>query len=128
MQECRYCQEIIQDKDPFCKYCGYDPKTDMISPEFKLMQVKGLTPKKKVKAKSVGFISPGVRNFAFIGLAIFIFSIFYKNHFNINNVVTEVKHLFTKIKKGKFITWESDKKKYEFKKIEWINVRDFQEK
>ena len=75
MQECRYCQQIIEDKDSFCKYCGYDPKTDMMSPEFKLMEAKGLIPKKKIKSKvSVG-ISQGVKNFAFIGLAIFIFSL-----------------------------------------------------
>ena len=99
----------------------------MMSPDFKPegrpIKLRGKKAKESV-SRRIGGVSPGVKNFAFIGLAILIFSIFYKNHFNINNVVSEVKYFFTRIAKGKFIAWESDKKKDD-DKIEWINVRSF---
>lgn len=123
MQECRFCKGTIKNGDPFCKYCGYDPKTDRMSPDFipTGQPVKPLN-KKAVSIFSAG-ISPGVKNFAFIGLAILIFSILYKNHFNINNVVSEVKYYFTMISKGKFKIGESKRSK----KIEWIDVMTFEE-
>ena len=123
MQECRFCKGTIKDRDPFCKYCGYDPKTDTVSLDF----IRTGRPVKPLNKKAVSIfsasISPGVKKFAFIGLAILIFSIFYKNHFNIKNVVSEVKHYFTMISEGKFKIGESKRSK----KIKWIDVMTFEE-
>ena len=125
MQVCHFCKKNIKDRDPFCKNCGYDPKTDTVNPNF-------IPPARKIKNKqrksvsmfSLG-ISPGVKKFVFIGLAILVFSIFYKNHFSIENVAAEVKHYFTMISKGSFKLWEQ--KKEEIKKIEWIDIRTWNE-
>lgn len=125
MQECRFCKEVIKEGDPFCKNCGYDPKTDSINPEFKLIGAQSRPSKKskKIAVNNARSISPGVKKFALIGLVILVFSIFYKNHFNINNVAAEVKHFCTMVSKGKF-KFGQDKRS---KKIEWVNVRTFQE-
>ena len=125
MQECRFCKEKIKDRDPFCKNCGYDSKTDTVNPNF----VPPARPintnrKRRVSMFSLG-ISPGIKKFVFIGLTILIFSIFYKNHFNIENVAEEVKHYFTMISKGDFKVWEQ--KKSERKKIEWIDIKTWNE-
>ena len=102
MQECRFCKEIIKDGDSFCKYCGYDPKVDMISKDF-IPPAAPIRPSKKKTTSlfSVG-ISPGVKKIVFIGLAVLVFSIFYKNNFDIGNVIAEVKYRFNMVSKGKF--------------------------
>lgn len=132
MQECRYCGKAIEDTEPFCINCGYDPKTDTVSKDFMQQgeSVKHL--KKKYKGgASVGKegINPGVKKFVFFGLAILIFSIFYKNNFNINNVVSEAKYYFVRIVRGKFAIGKigKDKRDKKNEKVEWINVRTFEE-
>ncbi|MFC1646432.1 hypothetical protein ACFL2Y_04570 [Candidatus Omnitrophota bacterium] len=127
MQECKFCSSKINDEDVFCKTCGYDPKTDTINPDFvspppDKQPLTAPTNKQSITT-SKGGVSPGVKKFAFISLAILIFSIFYKNHFSISNVFAEVKHAFTMISKGKFKVWEDKPSK----EIEYIDVRTFQD-
>jgi hypothetical protein len=123
MQECRFCKEKIKDGDEFCQYCGYDPKMDRVNPHF--MPSARLS--KKAERKSMGMsgfgVSPGVRKFAFIGLAILLFSIFYKNHFSVSNVIAEVKHTFTMFSKGKIKMWQFNRNT----ESEYIDVRTFQD-
>ncbi|MFC1709950.1 hypothetical protein ACFL2J_07850 [Candidatus Omnitrophota bacterium] len=125
MQECKFCNGTIKDEDVFCKACGYDPKTDRISPDFVSPPGQPLQPTKEDSTviARVG-ISPGVKKFALIALAILIFSIFYKNHFSISNVVAEARYVFTMISKGNFKIWED---KSISKKIEYIDVRTFED-
>jgi len=56
-------------------------------------------------------MDPRVKNFAFTGLAIVMFSVFYKYNFNINLVGYEISRIFDKIKTGQFTIWQADKKK-----------------
>ena len=121
MQECRYCKQTIQDGDLFCKYCGYDPSTDMMRKDF-VPHVA--TPKKKSPLSSGAGVGAGVKKFVFIGLAVFIFSIFYKNHFNISNVIAEIKNSVIMLLKGKSTAW---KPKPSQKEVQWIDMRTFVE-
>jgi hypothetical protein len=104
MKECNFCKGVIKDTDAFCKICGYDPKTDTISPNFiplSEQQMIKIQNKKNASFFRAG-ISPGVKKFVFIGLAVLVFSIFYKNNFDIGNVVADLNHSFTMVSKGKF--------------------------
>lgn len=121
MQTCRYCKEIIKDGDLFCQYCGYDPSTDMIHKGF----VPHVTPPpKKSPFPSGGGVGEGVKKFAFIGICVLIFSIFYKNHFSISNVVAEVKHSVTMLLKGKFTLWKKPTPSKQ--ETQWIDMRTFE--
>jgi DNA modification methylase len=124
MSKCKFCGRIIIVGGSFCKNCGYDPKTDRINPNFVLPSPD--QPIQPVKKQSLAIsrlgVSPGVKKFALIGLAIFVFSIFYKNHFSITNVIAEVRHTFTMISKGKFKIWEGNNKQ-----IKYIDVRTFKD-
>lgn len=119
MPECRYCKQTIQDGDLFCKYCGYDPSTDMMRKGF-VPQAKPSN--KKAAGISGGGVGSGVKKFVFIGLAVLIFSIFYKNHFSISNVVAEIKYSVTMLLKGKFTPWKKSKPS---KEVQWIDMRTF---
>ncbi len=124
MPECRFCNGTIKEEDAFCKICGYDSKTDRISPNFVPPTNFPLMPPNKKAASLVSRgVSPGVKKFAFIGLIIIMFSIFYKNHFNISNVLAETKHFFTMLARGKVSLGQSKQKK----EIEWIDVRTFKD-
>ncbi|MEW6101714.1 MAG: hypothetical protein AB1481_05410 [Candidatus Omnitrophota bacterium] len=82
---CRYCKEEVAIDDPVCHNCGYDFKTDAINPSFKdaLSVAKRKHRKKQREAGSEGPVSSGVKKFAFIGLAVVIFSVLYKYNFNV---------------------------------------------
>lgn len=132
MKECSYCKRLLQEEDAICTFCGYDPKTDTISPSFRpqtasaenLGRKTQLKDKKEIRAGHG--IDPKVRNFAFIGFAVVVFSVFYKYNFNLNGVVSEIKHNFAKITTGKFLTGKFYKKYKTSEKIEWIDVRSFE--
>ena len=124
MPDCKFCGGTIDAADSFCKKCGYDPKTDKINPNF-VVAAKDVG--KTMGTDSINIsrrgVSPAVKKFALIGLAILVFSIFYKNHFSISNVIAEVRHTFTMISKGKFRIWGMRNKQ-----AEWIDVRTFQDR
>lgn len=126
MQGCKFCGGTIDPADPFCKKCGYDSKTDKINPNF--VVAKGDVGKTvgtdSLHISSRRGVNPGIKKFALIGLAILIFSIFYKNHFSISNVIAEVRHTFTMVSKGKFKIWGGTRNK----QVEWIDVRTFRDK
>lgn len=122
MQECRYCNREIKEGDLFCKHCGYDPVTDTMSREFVASGKPMEPPKKKGPNIFGGGVSSGVKSFACIGLTLLVFSIFYKNHFSIDNVIAEAKYFFMRLSKGK-ITIGGPKRS---EKIEWIDMRTFE--
>ncbi len=127
MKECKCCKASIKEEDAFCPFCGYDPKTDTVSASFRQNAVSSEEGKRKVQTKerrcSHG-IRPGVKMFAFIGLAVVIFAILYKHNFNLNGVMSEIKQVWDgvmsevkqawdkgRIKAGKIIPMEVEKKK-----------------
>ena len=124
MSKCKFCDRIIGEDGSFCKSCGYDPKTDSVNPNFippspgQLIQPA----KKQPLAISRTQVSPAVKKFALIGLGILIFSIFYKNHFSVTNVIAEIRHTFTMVCKGKFKIWEGRSKE-----LKYIDVRTFRD-
>lgn len=131
MKECRFCKRPLKEEDAMCSFCGYNPKIDAIDPLFN----SGISPTKKkggrIKEKkliSAAFgVDPRIKKFAFVGIAITLFSIFYKYNFNINLVGYEVSHFFKKIKADKFIIWQPKKEEAKgIEKAELINVRSFE--
>jgi len=130
MKECYFCKRPLKEEDAICTFCGYNPKTDAIDPSFK----SKISPAKKrggqIKEKkliSAGFgVDPRIKKFAFVGIVITLFSIFYKYNFNINLVGYEASHFLKKIKADKFIIWQPKKKEAKgIDKSELINVRSF---
>ncbi len=123
MKECRYCKKPIKEEDAICVFCGFDHTTGMISSNTAMTesQKKAQIKVQKAAIKSPG-IDPRVKKFAFIGLAIVIFSIFYKYNFDINNIMSEAKHLFTKLTMGK----SAKGKNKTSEKIELINIKSFE--
>ena len=123
MQECRFCKETIKDNEGFCHYCGYDPATDTIRQDFVPSPQALKSRTKKRRAEAGPAVGSGVKKFAFIGLAIVVFSVFSKNHFNPAYVAAEVKQFFVLLSKGKFTLW----KQKPGSKIQWVDMRDFRE-
>lgn len=132
MTICKFCQRSMKDNDGICAFCGYDPKTDAISPTFiqQADSLKSIKQKIKENERAAGTgIDPRIKNFAFIGLVIVAFSIFYKNNFSISGVASEITHSFTRLKTGKFTIGVFTKKKKKdktAKKVELINMGSFQ--
>lgn len=141
MKECRCCKRMIQEEEMICSFCGYDFKTDTINPEFKAKkELEEKTGKKsKIKERQEygqrRGVSPAVKRFALIGLAIVIFSIFYKYNFNLGGVMSEVKQLLSqvRIKMSKFIPLtveKEDKKKKkageQIEKPQLIELRSYE--
>lgn len=133
---CNYCKRPLKEGDAFCPFCGYDPKTDAINPAFKQKVASIKDWDRKIQMEEIGRghgISPGVKMFAFIGLAVVIFSIFYKYNFNPSGVMSEVNQVWAKarIKASKFIPMKAEKKKEKaeekkIEKTELIDVRSFE--
>jgi len=102
MINCHFCGKEIEQVKAVCVSCGYDPKTDTVKPELKDQAAAKKAAKGK-KLKLTGGVSPRIKKFAFISLAIVIFSIFYKYNFNPVFVAAEFKHMFTLIRTGKIV-------------------------
>jgi len=118
MKECKFCNAPIKGENAFCHFCGYDPKTDTIRQNVVL--------KRKIQKEERHFsygIRPSIRMFAFIGLAVVIFTIFYKHNFNLNGVISEVKQAWHKgrIKASKIIPMEVEKKTESVEETETFN-------
>jgi len=93
---CRFCNQSQINKGKFCLLCGYDPKTDTISPLFK---AKLKVQNKPLKSKSSFF----VKIFVLFGVIMTIFSVFYKNNFNIPSVINNGKELLRMVNYGEFV-------------------------
>ena len=94
MKKCKCCKVLIKEEDAFCPFCGYDPKTDTISASFRQNAVSSEVAARKMQVDRrpvIEGISPGVKRFALIGLAVIVFSIFYKHNFNLSGLIAEVK-------------------------------------
>lgn len=120
MKECRYCQKPLKDQEVICTFCGFDHKTGTINQSFKPKINPGTKIKdkeKKAQSREAG-INPRIKNFAFIGIGIVMFSIFYKYNFNINLATSEVKYFIAKLK--------INKKEKISQPMEFINVGSFE--
>jgi len=130
MKVCKFCGKTLEREDAVCVYCGYDPKTDMMSPDFKPKkkklerQIHETIIKKQTRDRSTG-VDPRIKNFAFIGLAIVLFSIFYKYNFNIEGATSEISYFFSKLMRGKISFLKFGKNK-NIEKIEWIDMKNFE--
>jgi len=127
MKECRCCKRPIDEIVEFCPFCGYDPKTDAVSASFRQNAVSSEVAARKMRADRrsvIEGISPGVKRFAFIGLTVIVFSIFYKHNFNLNGVIAEVKQPGDKtgIKVGNLIPLKVEKKKESGGKVEEYEI------
>jgi len=94
VKKCKCCNEPIKEEYAFCPFCGYDPKTDTISASFRQNAVSSEVAARKMQVDRrpvIEGISPGVKRFALIGLAVIVFSIFYKHNFNLSGLIAEVK-------------------------------------
>jgi hypothetical protein len=133
MRECFYCKRPLREEDTICTFCGYDSKTDSVSPCFREKTAsEDLRKKSKQKDKKGKFtIDPKIKKFAFIALIVVIFSIFYKYSFNLSPVVADVKLTFAKLKNikiGKFIMGKPQKKKDKTgeKVQQWVDMSSFE--
>jgi hypothetical protein len=108
MRECKSCHISIQDNVASCPFCGYDPKTDTISASFKPSAALSKVREKKLQAKETR-IGPGVKMFASIGLAVIIFTVFYKHNFNPNEVMSKIKQDLSEVISGVKRPWDKIK-------------------
>ena len=74
---------------------------------------------KKITLRLWG-VSPGVKKFAYFGLAIVIFSVFFKHNFNAEGIKAEVNLIFTKAQ-GRLMPGKAKKAKSKHKQGEGIN-------
>ena len=84
---CRYCNEVIGQQDEICGNCGYNPGTDTMTTSFV---------KKKTKTVSGGkqkILRPGVKSFAFWGLAIVVLSLGIKYQGKLGDIAWKAKNL-----------------------------------
>jgi len=86
MKTCRFCKEENSDKEQICPYCGYDFKTDTLTPGF-------ISKAKKVdRFKKKKLVGPGVRTFIFWAILIIIFSLIFKYRGNLSGLIDQVKN------------------------------------
>lgn len=128
MKECRYCQKPLKDEESICTFCGYDYKTGAINQSLKpkISPGKKINEKeKKAQSREAG-VNPRIKNFAFIGLGIVMFSIFYKYNFNIDLATSEIKYLIAKLKTNRFVAQKiKTQKEKSNKPMELLNVESF---
>jgi hypothetical protein len=131
MRECRLCKKPLEAEDAVCVFCGYDPKTDTVNPAFK-QQSSSIEKAKAIEKKTGGEacekgVDPKIKKFAFIGMAILIFSVLYKYNFDVTLATADIRLFFTRLTTGKIFSGKADKKKgKKVEKIEWVNVRSFE--
>lgn len=128
MAVCRFCRNELEHERQICPACGYDPTTDRVNQAAKAQieqsEALGKKKNKKEKKEGGGGVNPGIKKFALIGVAIIVFSVFYKYNFDINGVIYEITQNIARIKEGRLFSKESDKDK-EVKKIELMDVRSY---
>lgn len=126
MKQCRLCGKTLKEEETICPFCGYNIVTDSVSRSFQPKPESARNKEEREQAAKAGGVSPGVKKFALAGLAILIFSIFYKYNFNINTITSKANQLFNRIKTGEFTKGKDNKKAdKEVKKVELVNVRSF---
>jgi len=86
MKICAYCQKQLKGEDQICEYCGYDPKTDTISP---VVSKKAEPKRERSELKEGTAFGPKIKIFAILGLLIIAFVIFHKYNFDLNVVYSE---------------------------------------
>jgi len=94
MKVCHFCKEEISDKEQICAYCGYNFQTDTVIPDF----VKKI--KEKDKGEKQKLIGSGIKTFIFWATLIIIFSLIFKYHGKIGNLIQQGKSYFKKVKKS----------------------------
>lgn len=89
---CRFCNEVIGDRDEICANCGYNPKTDTLTVGF-------VKKEKKVRfVQKQGKVSSGVKSFMFWGTAIIVLSLGIKYQGKLGDVVWKAKNILLGVK------------------------------
>jgi hypothetical protein len=98
MNLCRFCNQPLRGEGAICIYCGYDPKTDRVDPNFKAHPEKLL---KKEIARTRKGIDPRVKSFAFWGVVLVLFSILFKYNFRFGAIMFDLNQVVARVKQGK---------------------------
>jgi len=104
---CRFCNKADIKEGQICPNCGYDPKTNTISPSFK--------PKAKNQDLQItkSLISPAVKIFALLGIAVVIFSVLFKYDFKPAKIIARTEELVKQtVVYSEYVNMESEGKEF----------------
>jgi hypothetical protein len=87
MTICRFCEKVIGDQDEICGNCGYDPRTDTMTPAFVRKEKKGGFRRQQAK------LSPTIKIFAFWGITVIVFSLGIKYQGKIGDIMWKAKKI-----------------------------------
>ena len=133
MNLCRSCKNPLEQENAVCPSCGYDPKTDTISQEFRTRSQGGSS--KQSSGGGGGKVSPGTKKFATIGIIILALSILAKYGFFIPQIQTFIAKFAISNSKGEKGSAakgkgkgkvESVKGEGKPEKIELVNLQSFE--
>ena len=109
MKNCRFCNEVIGDRDKICGNCGYNPQTDMMTASFVKKKQKVVCGQKQ------GILSSKVKSFVFWGMAVVVFSLGIKYQGKIGDIIWKAKNKSAQV----------SKKANQNKTIKLIGVRSY---
>jgi hypothetical protein len=115
MKTCRYCEEVMGENDGICPYCGYNSKTDTLTPGFVKKAKKDSVLQRQKK------ISPGVRRFAFLGALVIGCSLVFKYQGELGDIFWGLKNRLTGNKTAK--TVKAQGKNLQSRPAAFIEVR-----
>ncbi|MBN1912991.1 MAG: hypothetical protein JW788_01175 [Candidatus Omnitrophica bacterium] len=124
MKKCKYCQKDVQEEEKLCPFCGYDFKSGTITQVFSEEEAQKRKRAEKKISRKEGGIDPRIKKFAFIGIAITIFSVLYSYNFRLNIIFFDFKDKFLGGKKGGLTLNSILGKKKKDQKIENIQLTD----
>jgi len=93
---CQFCGKEDIKEGKFCLNCGYDPKTDAVNPSFKARPAVRDMPK-KIKSTFL------VKIFVILIILLTLFFIFYKNNYNISQVMVSGNAIIKQATRGDFV-------------------------
>ena len=120
MDTCHYCGRVLKDKDNICPHCGYNSKTDTLTPSFipKKDSINNIKDEKK--------ISPGVKVFALIAIIVLIISLSIKYNFVIGEIKAKAKMFFSGDNSKASKVKQNNAKNGQAQAVVFTDVRSFQ--
>ena len=119
MKQCKFCNGQMGDKEEICHLCGYNFKTDTLTPNFKKNESALQQIKKQRKVCERRPINARVRNFAIFGILVTIIALAL-NKFQLDASWTKgFKKMFSTAKLVKIISGEGLKAKDEEQKTHY---------